>query len=437
MPVHLHRFVTLGHNEFLPKSHEYTLDGTHVMVPDNENGFLRATLSFFEYETTEPHYFPSSEAENSRTCFTKSFEITEPGMVIISEYLRLVNDHNHVKLKYWVGNKGVHKRVNKQQKEVCYKHWSLIPRISIPLRLFQDEVVQFMKQFSVCTIVACAEYYLYPCIDNQPHENKILFRIFESNEEMPMMISWRFASALCFLQCHKLTETLADPFHRQSVFLYIQCLIRWKHFTLNQDLVPIIERCERDYGFDLDNDTIPRRYIVLKRNPIQQLMPFRLIFHYDIEKDDELDHELDHVRSITGTQSIHLEQVLSGSFKYVYSFAEEPTALSRRFEIIQQNPSLISIGYCNPSQSLFVRPEVLMDEYRQMYNIPSECQVDVFKAFLDKCRRFIDNAIWLENKTLCIEMMEDLICDIPTDSTSISTLYMYVFDEGSCQIGII
>ena len=95
----------------------------------------------------------------------------------------------------------------------------------------------------------------------------------------------------------------------------------------------------------------------------------------------------------------------------------------------------MSVGYCNVLQTLCVKPEQLIYDYKQLYKIPTEQIASLFKAFKEKCQQFIQHSLLsAEHKYTCIEMMEDLICDMPSNEETISTIYLHIFDDGSCQI---
>jgi hypothetical protein len=82
----------------------------------------------------------------------------------------------------------------------------------------------------------------------------------------------------------------------------------------------------------IQSDTIIRKYIVFADNVIVTIMKYRLLFHYI----DERIHQLQYVNLLTGNQEVHLENVLSGSVQYIYSFADDPKGLSKRQELLDQ-----------------------------------------------------------------------------------------------------
>ena len=430
MSVSLHRFIINGC--FRPETAEYEIDeNNNVKVPTDH----KKTISLFETVTEEQHYFPSTEAHQNGTCYTKLFTTTEPRVIIVSDFLKIIQDDLIVGLKYWVNLNNTKKRMNSHQKNVMYKHWSLIPMKTMSIQQFYENVENFFREFNICRLVASAEYYLYTHHDKNP-DSQILFKIFEFvnlNSDLHPMNSWRYASTLSYLEHHSLRDTLSVDYYRCSIFSFIQEMIRWKHFNLNQELLPIIHTLENEFGMDIDDDTTPRKYIVLKDNPIQAIMSYRLIFHYI----HEIVEHLHQVYAIAGNQPVALEKILSGSVKYVYSFAEKPSGLDKRQELIENTEGLISIGYCDVLQTLCVRPDGLLSTYRDLYKVSPEQNVDLFMAFHDRCQKFIQDSILSpELKQKCMEIMDDLICDIPSDYDIVSTLYLYIFDDGSCQIGM-
>lgn len=431
MSVSLHRFMLIG-NQFQLNQQEYEIDERNLVLTNSKK-----TISLFETATEETHYFPSTKAQNDGTCFYKKFNLeNDTPKIIVSENLQIVRDHSNLELKYWLKPSNEQAKTNREQKRISHHHWSLIPRKPIPQQQFYDEVESFFQGFQICRLVASAEYYLYPYHD-KPQDSQILFQIFELaslNENMLPMVHWRYASTLSFLELHSLKNTLTIEYHRCSIFLFVQQMIRWEHFCLNQELLAVIHMLENEWGMDIDDDASPRKYKILADNPIQTSMSHRLVFH-GIHVMNDL---LPLLNIITVNQQVFLEKVLSGSVRYVYSFANEPIGLEKRQELIDNTEGLLSIGYCNVLQTLCVKPEQLIYDYKQLYKIPAEQTASFFKAFKEKCQQFIQHSLLsAEHKYTCMEMMEDLICDMPLNEETISTIYLHIFDDGSCQIGTI
>ena len=130
-----------------------------------------------------------------------------------------------------------------------------------------------------------------------------------------------------------------------------------------------------------------------------------------------------------------LTAILSGSRAYFFQSHSVPP---ERFTAdIQCISNLLSFGRAMGSRSLALRIPSLSDRYCSAHSLPTETLVSLPWLIQQECVDYIEHStVWLsaDQKRMCKDIFFDWMMSLKVEWTSVSTLYLVVFDNGWCQI---
>lgn len=445
MSIQIHRFQEEINTREFPQNE----NGEILAVDVNHNSFwkkkcLQNTVSFFQPHTPV-HRFPTPRAKMNACFFTmlpteQCIEIqTCKGLkkcFQISEFLLLINDHDSVLLKSF--------HPDSEEKSKGNSHWGIIPIQTMTTEKFIYEVELFMCGFSVCSMVAEGEVFDFSQSNLEDEEYNTVIEAFhfaKDNNEHPTNTLYFVA---CFLQ--EISESHSDvvfmdilqenPWHALWVFrLLCFCIFQDDiPSNLETNIMHIVDDLEELFHWkimDYAPSSIPHLKITFGTNYLSQ-QRVGVKFKREV-KDPYFESS-----KLLGIESkyLQLEDQISSSALYIFSIQEGAihTKLSSTeiTECILSNDNIISIGYCDSSQTLIVPIE------RHLELFSNEATLSF--ALRSRVNRYImDEVQWLSpaKKQFAWKQFVWLLGPFirRENITNTGTFYCFVFDDGSIKLG--
>ena len=453
MEVILHRFPTDI------KSTEYKhVDDDIVLVQDltdpenwyiNDNHIaIKKCVSFFATDIS-PHYYPTTASQNLKDCVLKQFPYEEKlfsingnnyvKKCIILEDFIIINDHSNHSLQNWRKMTNSQKKENSNRKKERHNHWALISTSEMTKDEFENRVKILLQDFANCNIQAGGLYYtLYENFDEDPNKFWIseTTKFLMADDAFDPMIKWHLATAMNALNDLTLKEVLDNPFYAKCIFVALRyCIQETTTYDLNQQVLPILDLLLLKYEMDIDDELIPPKAEILD----EITKDFKDVINYKrcaIYKKVYLDNSF--IETVDLFTRPFMEQVQSGNYRYIFRYDDKKgTDDQIRKKLIKEYPDIISVGFCEGStQTRVLKIDDELSNYRK--DLPDKTsRIDIYEVIRQKCRKFIKESVWVPSdiKNESIEYMHDLSYVLP-DIDKISTLYLFLFDDGACEFGI-